>query len=65
MTTTMTDDIELITYHTYVWTKQEVLELKAELFGMAVAAEPTPKKTSKNKRIRELAYALEAFTTPD
>jgi hypothetical protein len=32
---------------------------------MAVAAEPTPKKTSKNKRIRELAYALEAFTTPD
>jgi hypothetical protein len=32
---------------------------------MAVAAEPTPKKNSKNKRIRELAYALEAFTTPD
>lgn len=65
MNTTMNDDIELITYHTYVWTKQEVIQLKAELFGMAIAAEPKPKKTSKNKRIRELAYALEAFTTPD
>ena len=61
----ITDDIELITYHNYVWTKQQVLELKAELFGMAVAAEPTPQKNSRNKRIRELAYALEAFTTPD
>lgn len=62
----MTDNdgmtIEMIEYNKYVWFSDDIINLKAELFNMAVAAEPTPKKTSKNERIRELAYALEYFT---
>lgn len=65
MTDTDGMTIEMIQYGEYIWFSDDIIKLKAELFNMALAADPKPNKRSKNEKIRELAYALEYFTKED